>query len=128
MKKFIFTIYVLLFSYVAVFSQNVIDKPFIKFDTTVYDVGTLKLNEKVEKTYYFTNKGNEPILIFNVQTTCGCTASEWSKQPVLSGKRGYVKLRYEADKTGNFSKTAYVFSNAKNSPVELKIKGKVVKN
>ena len=116
---------IFMMSVLSVKSQN-IDKPTIKFDTTVYDLGKIELNKKVVKTYWFTNKGTEPIFIMNVQTTCGCTVSEWTKKPVLSGQKGFVKLEYKADSPGKFSKTAYVFSNAKNSPVELKIKGEVV--
>jgi len=111
-----------------IYSQNIIDKPFIKFDTTVYDFNKIPVGKTVTKTFYFVNKGNEPLLILNVQTTCGCTSSDWTKKPVQPNAKGYVKLEFKADKEGTFSKTAYVFCNAKNSPVELKIKGEAVKS
>ena len=125
MKKIILLFFTVF--HINLFSQNIIDKPVIKFDTTAYCFGKIAKNKEVEKKFYFENLGNEPLIIMNVTTTCGCTVSDWSKEPIGKGKKGYVVIKYKSGSLGKFSKTAYVFSNAINSPTELKITGEVVK-
>ncbi len=127
MKKFIFLIFSVLYLQ-AISQNNLIDKPVIKFDTTTYTFGKVKKGEEVAKKFFFTNEGTEPLIVINVQTTCGCTVTDWTKKPLGKGEKGYVTVKYKSDKKGKFSKTAYVFSNAKNSPVELKIRGEVIDN
>ncbi len=123
MKKIILLVFSLL--YMSSYSQSIIDKPVIKFDTTVYSFGKVSPGKEVSKKFFFTNEGTEPLIIINVQTTCGCTVTDWTKKPLGKGEKGYVTVKYKSKKKGKFSKTAYVFSNAKNSPVELKITGEV---
>jgi len=48
------------------------------------------------------------------------------KEPIKKRGKGTITVKYNTRKrTGNFSKTITVYSNAKNSPVKLTIKGKV---
>jgi len=124
MKKAIFLTFSVLS--IASYSQKIIDKPVIKFDTTSYLFGKVKSGVEVSKKFYFTNEGTEPLIIINVQTTCGCTVTDWTKKPLGKSEKGYITVKYKSEKKGKFSKTAYVFSNAKNSPVELKISGEVI--
>jgi len=72
------------------------------------------------------NAGTAPILIKNVESSCGCTSPQWSRQPVLPGQKGFVKATFDPkDRPGFFDKTITVYSNAKPTVVELKIKGTV---
>jgi hypothetical protein len=61
-----------------------------------------------------------------VQTSCGCTIPEWTREPVKKRKSGVVNVHYNTHVTGNFIKSITVYSNAATSPVTLKIKGTVV--
>lgn len=113
---------VLVFACWEAYSQAVVE-----FQQRMHDFGTIKeVNGPVSYDFVFTNRGNSPILIKNVESSCGCTSPEWTKQPILPGKTGYVKATFDPkDRPGYFDKTITVFSNAKNPVVELKIKGSV---
>ena len=113
---------IFLFSFMSVFSQAV-----IHFDSRVHDFGTIKeVDGPVAYDFEFINQGTAPILIKNVESSCGCTSPEWTKQPVLPGKKGFVKATFNPkDRPGYFDKTITVYSNARTSVVELKIKGTV---
>lgn len=113
---------VFLFSFTSVFSQAV-----IRFSTSVHDFGTIQeINGAVAYDFEFVNQGSAPILIKNVESSCGCTSPEWTKQPVLPGKKGFVKATFNPkDRPGYFDKTITVYSNARPGVVELKIKGTV---
>lgn len=50
------------------------DKPSVKTDSIFQDIGTMSVND--EKTVDFTleNTGTKPLQLFNISSSCGCTA------------------------------------------------------
>lgn len=97
----------------------------IRFKGQEYDFGTISLKEEVYYGFEFSNPGKTPLVISNVKTSCGCTIPEWPRKPVKPGAKGEIKVAYDATSPGVFHKTITVYFNGKDSPVELKIKGKV---
>ena len=93
---------------------------------TTYDFGKITVNKPVTHEFRFTNSGDGPLVISSVQASCGCTVTDYSKDPIPSGSEGYVKATYNAAKVGVFSKTVTVNANAEESVVQLTIKGEVV--
>jgi hypothetical protein len=93
---------------------------------TTYDFGKIKVNNPVTHEFRFTNSGDAPLVISSVQASCGCTVTDYSKDPIAPGSEGYVKATYNAAKVGVFSKTVTVNANAAESVVQLTIKGEVV--
>ena len=67
------------------------------------------------------------LIITNVKSSCGCTVPSYPKEPVKKSKKEKIHVKYDTKRIGNFNKTITVYSNAKNSPVKLHIKGEVVK-
>ncbi len=130
MKKLI-----LLFSIVlSVFSvkaqtneQQKADKkaPKISFEQTTYDFGIIRKGSKATVDFVFKNTGKEPLVLTNVRSSCGCTIPTWPKDPIKKRKTGIIKVRYNSNLVGNFSKTITVYSNAEESPIKLRIKGTV---
>jgi hypothetical protein len=97
-----------------------------KFDTEVHDFGTVKEGVQAEHTFKFTNTGKEPLVITNVQASCGCTTPTWSKEPIKPGAQGSVTAIYNSKgRPGNFNKAVTVTSNAKTAQKVLFIKGNV---
>lgn len=80
------------------------------------------------RIFEFTNSGDEPLLIKNAKSSCGCTVPEWPKEPIAPGKKGFLKIQYNMN-PGPISKTITIESNAVNKPsgmVTLRIKGTVI--
>lgn len=102
------------------------DGPKIEFAEIEHNYGTLQKGGDGNCEFTFTNDGNEPLILSNVKASCGCTTPSWTKEPIMPGKTGSIKVRYNTNNVGSFNKTITVTSNAINSPrVVLKIKGKV---
>ncbi|MBC7449240.1 MAG: DUF1573 domain-containing protein [Hymenobacteraceae bacterium] len=99
----------------------------LKFDSEAHDFKNVGESTLATHEFKFTNIGTAPIVIANVQASCGCTTPDWTKTPVLPGKTGFVKAVYNsAGRPGQFSKTVTVTSNATNASVALAIKGAVL--
>ena len=57
----------------------------------VHDFGKIKQGVPVTHEFTFTNSGTVPLVITNVQASCGCTTPDWSKEPVMPGGKGFIK-------------------------------------
>jgi len=96
--------------------------PFIQFSEMSYDFGDIEQGDKVEYTFEFTNTGNAPVIISNVMTTCGCTASSWPREPILPGASSKIDVSFNsAGKIGHQNKVITIMSNATNNPERVKI-------
>jgi len=103
-----------------------VEGPEIKFVETVHDYGTIAQNANGDCVFKFKNVGNEVLTISDVRKSCGCTTPTWSKEPILPGQTGEIRVGYNTASIGSFSKTITVISNAVSSNVVLTIKGNVV--
>lgn len=97
----------------------------IIFTELVHDYGTIDVGSPGHCEFKFTNGMKTTLVVSNVKPSCGCTVADWTKEPILPGKTGVIKLNYNTKIPGTFSKTITVNSNAKNSTVILQIKGNV---
>jgi len=94
-----------------------------KFDNETHDFGKIPLNKPVSHEYKFNNAGDEPIIISDVQPTCGCSVAEFTKTPVKPGEAGTIKVTFNAAAKGPFTKSFIVKSNTKTPVKTLTIKG-----
>lgn len=104
--------------------------PKIEFLTgTTIDYGTVsKETDSGLRTFKFKNTGDAPLIITNVQSTCGCTVPSKPKEPIMPGKTGEIEIKYNMN-PGPIRKTVTVESNAVNfegGRIPLKIKGEVI--
>ena len=100
----------------------------IKFDNLVHDYGDIvEDGGKVECRFEFTNISTYSITVINVRPSCGCTASDWSKEAIMPGGRGYVTAIYDPlNRPGYFNKSITVVTNEPSSnAVTIYIKGNV---
>jgi hypothetical protein len=107
------------------YAQATKDTAEIIFDETDHNYGALKYKGNGTYEFVFKNTGKAPLIIKHVQPTCGCTVPEWEKQPVMPKGKGKIVVKYDTERIGPFIKTLRVFSNARNSPTELTIRGEV---
>ena len=110
----------LLGSGLSVFAQ-----PKASFDKTMHEFGTILWKNPVTATFKITNKGDKPLVISNVTTSCGCTVTDWTKFPILPGKTGEVSSTFDAKALGRFRKSIGVYCNASDKPVYLSFRGEV---
>ncbi len=99
--------------------------PSIRFEDTAHDFGAIRQGEQVVYEFRFTNTGKAPLLVAGTQTSCGCTASDYPKDPIAPGASSVIKAKFDSKgKSGLQDKTIIVSTNAPYTPV-LRIKGDV---
>ena len=98
----------------------------IRFTETEHNYGTIQKGANGDCMFTFVNEGNEPLILSNVKASCGCTTPSYTQKPVMPGQEGTIKVHYNTNNPGGFSKTVTVTSNAVDNPrVVLRIKGTV---
>ncbi len=120
MKKYLILLFLVALS-AQVFAQQPkapaakLNGPILTFEKNTHDFGDIFQGDNVEQVFKFTNTGNEPLIITNIQVTCGCTAPEWPRNPIPPGGKGEIKIGFNsAGKMGRQNKTVKVISNAAN--------------
>lgn len=103
--------------------------PQIEFESDEIDYGTVyKGEDDGVRTIKFTNTGDEPLIINNVKSSCGCTVPSKPTEAILPGKSDTIQVKYNM-RPGSIRKTITIMSNAtnhENGVVAIKIKGKVI--
>jgi len=105
------------------------EKATINFSSKKHDFGKIYQNKDsvTTATFYFENTGEAPLAVQKVTTSCGCTATEWTKAPVEKNQKGFIKVTFNSKEiSGKFSKSIFVKSSAENDVVVLKIEGEVL--
>ena len=108
-------------------SVSFASKPPVTWSESSFNFGKIKMGTPVTHEFNFVNNSETPLVITSVQASCGCTVTEYTKDPVPQGGRGYVKATYNAAKEGVFSKSVTVNTNLNQEPLKLMILGEVVK-
>ncbi|MBN2274676.1 MAG: DUF1573 domain-containing protein [Bacteroidales bacterium] len=118
----------LIMLYQVPFSSAQFLKPGISFHTADYNFGTIKeADGPVFYEFEYTNTGRVPLILNDVKATCGCTTPEWTKEPVVPGRQGSIKVKFDPkNRPGPFSKSITVICNADPPRHILTIKGTVI--
>jgi len=96
--------------------------PVIKLEETSHDFGDIYQGEKVNYVFTLTNIGNQPLVLSEVVTTCGCTAPSWYREPIMPGKSGEIQITFNSEnKMGRQNKGITILENAINSPARVTI-------
>ena len=99
----------------------------VEFDKTVHDFGDVSIGDgPLTCTFTVKNIGKEPIAIYEVVTSCGCTDASWTREPLQPGKTGTISGTYKnEDGPVPFDKTLTVYIAGVSKPVILRMRGVV---
>lgn len=103
-------------------------KQVVAFKTMTIERNEIPYDSKEPFVFEFKNSGKTPLIITNVQTSCGCTAAEKPTEPIAKGKSSKIVVNYDTKRVGPFTKTITVTNNLSEEPIVLTIKGVVKPN
>lgn len=90
-----------------------------------HDFGNVHSNRPVSFAFKFKNISPDTILLQTVRTTCGCTAAQYTEEPIAPQSTGEVIVEYDAAQNGSFRKKIRVFFDRQRKPEILWIGGDV---
>jgi hypothetical protein len=117
----ILSLYLIYTSLSIGFNENLVEW----ITPTTHSFGTILRGQEQTVVFEFVNQAAIPLVVDNVRTECGCTATEWEETPVLSKQKGQIKVRYDALKKGYFKKKITVWLHGQRKPEKLWIEGEV---
>jgi hypothetical protein len=93
-----------------------------------FDFGTVDRGARIEHLFLVTNRGDAPLHIENVKSTCGCTVAVLSSRDVPPGGEGRVTVTLDTARlSGRTSKVVTLYTNDPDAPATgLGLGGQVV--
>lgn len=103
-------------------------QPVVHWLETEHDFGIFHEEDgKVSCTMRLVNTGDSALVITQVRTSCGCTASDYDKRPIAPGDTTSVRVTYDpVARPGKFVKNVFVYTNGNPRRSSLEIRGKVI--
>lgn len=99
----------------------------IEFDKMEHDFGKIREGEKVQYRFKVKNPGAVPLRLTDVKPSCGCTAPNWTKEPIPPGGEGFVEVIFDSQgRSGEQMKTVTVFANTDPPSHLLRFRGEVI--
>jgi len=118
MRKLVFS------AFCAIVSIQLMAQPAMKVVKESHDFGTIEEGTQASFTFDIKNIGDQPLIINNVQPSCGCTTPEWTKEPIAPGATGKIMATFNSQgRPGAFNKAVTVMNNTSEATRVLTIKG-----
>lgn len=100
----------------------------IEFVEKVVDLGTLAQDDdKQHVRLSFRNRGDVPLVITEVRTSCSCTTIKYDRKPVQPGESGVLNITVDPKKApkGNFYRVLQVHSTAQSGVQNITLKAEI---
>lgn len=110
-------------------NEQLADKQFkttVQVEQSQVDFGKFDIKEKKIAVFVLQNTGANPLVILDVNTTCGCAVAKYNKQPVPPGKTIKIEVEMKPKGSGFFEETIIIRCNTP-SLLKLTIKGQAFK-
>ena len=75
-----------------------------KFASETINLVNIKQGVPTKGIFTLTNISGQPLIIEQANPTCGCTISDYTKEPIAAGKNGIINATYNAASPGHFDK------------------------
>ena len=86
---------------------------------------TIPLGKSKDTLFTLVNTGDQPLVIIDVTTTCGCAQTLFDKHPVQPGESLHIKVGVTPENKGLFDETITVKCNT-NQLIKLNIRGNTI--
>ncbi len=95
----------------------------IKISSAEMNLGKIDWSKEYTVSFTLNNIGDNPLVIADANSSCGCTIVDYCKEPTRPGDSLILYVKYKADAPGYFNKAISVICNTKNSPLTFRVTG-----
>lgn len=98
----------------------------LKFSDKTHRSGKVIEGKQINYTYQFINSGDAPLIFMKYEVACPCTVVKLPEAPILPGEKADVLVEFDTKgKIGYQDRTVTIYSNALNSPHEIRFTANV---
>jgi len=99
----------------------------VEFNKMVHDFGDVKPEVENKTTFRLKNTGTKPLIVENVQASCGCTTPKKPEKPILPGQSDEIQVSFKSNpgQTGVQNKSVTVTTNTAERVHVLEIRATV---
>lgn len=99
----------------------------LNFENSTINFGTIAEEEgRVTKYVEATNRGDAPIYIIDIATSCGCTVAEYSREPIPPGGKAKIGVTYDPrDRPGRFERHLLITTSDSKEGIRIEVIGRV---
>lgn len=99
----------------------------VQFEKVTHDFGTIEeAAGEVSCVFKYKNVGDQPLVIYTVGVSCGCTNPQWDKAPLMPGKEAEMKVTFDPiGRPGKIEKSINISCNTSGGTIKLMINGTV---
>lgn len=84
----------------------------IHWSTMQHDFGSISDQKMVKTKFIYYNHSDSTFEIENVVSSCGCTVSHWSREPITPKDSGEITIEFDPKgKSGHYEKVVGVYSS-----------------
>ena len=97
------------------------------FEETVWDFGRIDERDGEQShAFRFRNEADHSVAIERVYTSCGCTSTNYSRRPILSGQESEFVVTFDPEgRAGRVDKVVTIVYDGGKGQTDLRIKGRV---
>ena len=97
------------------------DAETVDFDRIVVADVTMSTDDEPRTFEYgFVNKGDEPVIISRLVSTCSCAQASYDKRVIAPGERGVIRLRYNPEgRVGKNVRRVLVYTGTNTQPTAV---------
>lgn len=108
-------------------NQHTSKGPIIVFDKDTVHLPNMTQGDSARSLFYFTNQGEDTLLIKNVGLSCGCTKAGFDSAGIRPQQRSFISIDYKNDghEQGQILKPIVVETNGEAILKTVYIKGYV---
>ena len=96
---------------------------------SVFNAGKVARGEVIHANFVVENTGDYPLVLSDVTPSCSCTISDWSKDPIPPGEKGFVKadVKTESFSEGPVTRSVMILSNTTPPNTKVVVEATIIK-
>lgn len=94
----------------------------VSVSTYSIDLGNIPSTKPTTTSFQIQNTGNNPFVLLGINTSCGCTTTQYTREPINKDTQTTVKITYTPKGTGVFNESLIIRGNI-STPIKISIKG-----
>lgn len=95
----------------------------VSYESEIFDMEDFDWQHPHHINVSLKNAGDIPLVVDDVITSCSCVYVEYSREPVMPGKKWNLHIRYKAERPEFFNRDITVYCNVPGGPLNFKVRG-----